>query len=717
MNGLLGGLADTACLDWARGYFVPGVPKGTADDDKFIFDLPGGDRALDVDHVMSGVDVLSDADLADLSDTTKEPIDRDRLVKFAQRLSRATSEHRAWMGELLKKVLKGEPFADKGQRDNTAYKLAQDLGKAFPEADAGSIAEVFTPSLSQMGKDAPTLENIRDKIRRAQREVLATRHRDQRKQQLKEKQLKEKTGFFEYDKGYIERFCERTKSGSTYELFQERLIVQRGNKFFVFSQGNYIPFTEREVANACRDLLKPAAANLRVNIYNVSDKGLETPKSAAQLVHEYGVVAHKEQLRLYEQCSYYEERTHTMVQAPCPIRELKPQKSEAVERWIDAVCGTEVSMGEALRDWLALVPDLRRALAFLMFVGDTGVGKTQFANGIARLWSMEGCVAMSHAFDPFNVEITTCPVLLADEALPMDFRGRVPTDKIRSLISSSSHAINAKNQAVVKLRGFFRLIAAVNNRDKLNFGQAHSREDIAAIQRRTLIIPVQPGASALFDFDHFVTEDGLARHSLWLQENREVSESRFGVDASSVTHVLDLVRDTTTESVLEWILWFLENRRLEEDHELPAFVLGEEFFINPDLLHKHWGTCFTGKEDRRPTKVKLREVVGIIKKGKGIRVRLSSGARRQYSQVDREILFKYIYRERLDKEHYELQLQCFTQKLFDNPYVKLPVEYRKPTAHQRERRRFAEKQLQALKDAAPDGEDEDEELDHAQEAE
>lgn len=708
LNGLLGGLSDPACADFTHGYFVPAVPEGASLEHTFMFSMPEGEQALDVDHLLSSIDTLSVSDLADVSSSSQEPIDRDRVKKFAKRMSRSSVEYRAWMGDLLLKVLQGEPFAEKGQRDNTVYKLAQDLGEAFPEAAADSLAVLFSTSLSNMGPDCPSVEDVRDKVQRAQRQVLEKRLREKKKELIKGKQLRERAGAKEYTKEWIEQFCERTGNGSTFELFGERLILQKGNRFFVFFNGNYHPFTERELSNACRDLLKPAADLLDVSLYNVNEKGFSTPKSPPQLVHDYGVVAHHEEQRMYAQATFYEESTHTIVEAPCPLRALEPEEIPEVDEWIEVVTGSP-EVAEALRDWMAVAPDLTRALAMLVFVGVTGVGKTAFANCLARLWTTGDAVKMEHAFASFNTEIKRCPILLADETLPVDFRGRVPTDKIRSLISSNSHAINPKNRDIINLRGFFRLVAAINGNDKLDFGQAHSREDLEAIKRRTLIIPVNPKAQALFDYGLFYYEDGIARHALWLQQNREVQESRFGVEATKVTHVLDLIRDSTTENVLEWVLWFLKQRKLEEEHNLPAFVLGEHVYLNADNLHIYWESCFNGKEQRRPNKAKLRESVAVLRDEEEIRVRLSSGERRRYSRISNDTLFRYIAREGQDLEYFRLQLQCYTLELYENSYVKLPTKHRRVSSHQKDRRRFAERRLEALREITPEGEDDEEE--------
>src|SRR5690606_14280138 len=153
------------------------------------------------------------------------------------------------------------------------------------------------------------------------------------------------------------------------------------------------------------------------------------------------------------------------------------------------------------------------------------------------------------------------------------------------LISSSKHAINAKNQPLVSVSGHFRLIAAVNNQDKLRFGQVHGKEDVEAIQKRILSIDVREQAAPLFDYKNFVENDWIAEHILWLHKTRKVSDARFGVEYES-TETLSLIRSKETEHVLECVLWNLEARRYEADNtgeDSPALSIKGRVLLNTEL--------------------------------------------------------------------------------------------------------------------------------------
>ena len=686
-NNLLGGFGDGQCKDPSRGYFAPGVPTGTGEEFKVIHRFEGG--PLDINKLMSGVDTMSAVDLSDIEDTGKEHIDRERVMRFARKQVASKQEYVSWMGNRMMKMLKGEPFSDKGERDNTAYKMARDLGKAFPKGDSDSLASLFAQSLSQMGSDGPQVSDVREKIQRAQREEAVRSLKEEKAKLAVEQSFLEASGApSDYDKAFVENFCNFTGNGCNFDLFKQRLIIQRSNRYYVFSVNTYWPYSKDELTNACRDLFKPAEGSLGANIYNVSDKGLETPKSAQQLVHDYGVVAKKEEIRMWANASYFEESTQTLVEAPYPKRKLEPKKHEAVDKWINDVCGSD-PLREALRDWMALAPDLTRPLAMLVFVGKTGMGKTSFATGVSRLWTTTGYTKMKDAFGNFNTGLKKSPVLLADEEMPKDFRGNILTEEIRSLISSDQHQVNEKNRNLVLLRGHFRTVAALNNRDKLNFGSRHSKEDVEAIQARTLLITVQPNAH--FDYELFVNEDAIAEHALYLQKERTVQDRRFGLAVKN--SLVDHIQDSFADDVFEWIIWFVENRKLEDEKSIPAFVAKGNVYISPIGLAKFWTACHTDRKEigQRAATQGLK----LIASGEKVNVVTTMGVCRGYYCITKETLEAYALREDLDAQLLKLRLMKFTEQIADSPYIKVPKMYL-PTPEDRKVMEFSERRLEKL---------------------
>ena len=673
INNMFEGLADTKCADCTHGYFLPAAPPGSDPDELILLHFEG--NPLDVDSLLESVLLLSPEDAEDVAIAgNKEVIPRERVKAFAKHVSRSKNEYKSWMGQLLIKVLNGDVFAERGGRDDTIYKLAGDLGQAFPDADAGALADLFTPSLSKMGKDCPTPADVRKKISRAQRKVVLEQRAEQRAKNVQQKQVREKLGG-DYTKEYIEQFCKETGSGARFDVFGKRLIVQKSSKYYVFSQGKYFAFEDKELYNACRDLLLPAEKLFRVSINNVSEKGLDTPKSVIQLVHDYGVVAINKEIRLFAPTSYYEEDTSTFVEAPVPIRIKKGVRHEAIDRWIDCICPNE-EIAECFRDWLAVLPNLRRALAMLVFTGGSGVGKTSFASGIARLWTTTGVTNMGEAWvGDFNEGFTTCPVLLADESFPTDKQGRVPTDQIRSLVSSGSHKLNVKNTKLQRLQGYLRLVAALQSTEKLSsFSKVDGQHDVDAIQQRLFHLAIPRGnverGSKLFDYGLFVQQDGLAEHAMYLMENREVPEKyRFGIRKLGAENQVDLVLgDERVAQVMDWLLWYLETRKFDgsEKSETPVFCIKGTLCVNSELFAEHMDAHLKGGKSRnelRWSRNDLVRVFNLISEGDPIRIQDKVNRKfRRYHVINNELLLKHVDMVGRNAEMYALLLLKHTKR-------------------------------------------------------
>jgi hypothetical protein len=674
INNMFEGLADPKCADCSHGYFLPSAPPGAKASQLILQHYEG--NPLNVDELLESILLLPDSDAEDVATAgNREVIPRERVKAFAKHVSRSKNEYKSWMGQLLLKVLAGDVFAERGGRDDTLYKLAGDLGQAFPDADASALAELFEPSLAKMGSDCPKIPDVRKKIQRAQKRVVLEQRAEQRAKTVQEKQVREVLGG-DYTKEYIDQFCKDTGSGSKFELFGKRLIVQKGSKYYLFSHGKYYPFEEKELYNASRDLLLPAQKLFRVSINNVSDKGLDTPKPVIQLVNDYGVVAVHKEMRLFASASYYEEASRTFVEAPSPLRIKEGVRRDAVERWIDSVCANE-EIAECFRDWLAVLPNLRRALAMIVFTGASGVGKTSFASGIARLWTTSGFTKMGQAWDDFNDAITQCPVLLADESLPTDKQGRsVPTDRIRELISAGSHQLNVKNMKIQKLQGYLRLVAALNNESKLsNLGKVDGRNDVDAIQQRLFLVKIPDHKAAqsakLFDYEKFVDQDWLAEHALYLMENRQVSErNRFGIRRLSGENNIDVILgDERIAQVFDWLLWYLETRKYDvsERSETPAFCVKGRLYVNSELFAEHMYDHLKGSKPRNELKWSRSDflrVFNLISSDESVRVHdvVNRKSRRRYNMIDKEMLLKYADNAGRDSQAYSLLFLQHTKR-------------------------------------------------------
>lgn len=102
------------------------------------------------------------------------PVTLDMLRKYAKQLSKSKSALKSELGDLLEKVVAGEPFGegDARRRDDAVARLTFDLTRHFRGYSGQSIAKLFEPSLKKMKErdpNCPGPEVVLESLRRAQK--------------------------------------------------------------------------------------------------------------------------------------------------------------------------------------------------------------------------------------------------------------------------------------------------------------------------------------------------------------------------------------------------------------------------------------------------------------------------------------------------------------------------------------------------------------------
>jgi hypothetical protein len=555
-NARFGGLADPACKDPSRVYFTPAAPAGTEDETIYYYE-PGA--PLDVDEILR----MSLAS-AEAAAGKKTDVVRKDLEGLVAKLKRRQSAHYKKLGQRLGQVLEGQSFAEEGERDEVIFQLTGILVETWPHAEPATLASFFAQSIAVMTKlsaTCPTIETVENKLKRHQETVLEDEAAEEQTQ-IAKRALNIQQAFANgrshpYTQEELTAFS--TTAGISREAFQKRWIIQRASSFYLYFNGNYLqPLTDNDVVNAAvRDLAPAHSAG--VDLWKVNARGDLVLKSVLEMIKDYGTIARNIVVDLAAQRSHFDDKTQTLVEAPCPLRHLKPTYDHEVDEWLKWLAG---SMWETLCDWLAVVTRLDEPCAALYLDGAPGVGKSLLADGLARLWTEEKPTLLDETMGNFNGSLVSCPLVLADETIPKDFKGRVRTSELRQIIQGRSRALTRKFLPNASMRGAIRLIIAANNQDLLTSNEALSTNDIQAIVDRIIYIYCPKNAAKYLrkvNTRSFVKEDRIARHALWLSQHRVVQQGRrFLVEGSDST----LHRTLTTSSglrsaVCNWLVSYL----------------------------------------------------------------------------------------------------------------------------------------------------------------
>ena len=151
------------------------------------------------------------------------------------------------------------------------------------------------------------------------------------------------------------------------------------------------------------------------------------------------------------------------------------------------------------------------------------------------------------------------------------------SEKLRSLIATTSRELNRKYMPVTQLKGAIRLIITTNEDNVLQFKGTHTSESTEAIAKRFLKIESEQKAR---EYMVRMVQNGnqtewmlrkIPQHALWLNENREVvSGDRFLVEGSVDDNIVALVVDNDSTSLIcEWIVnWIMQPAPLDNNSQL-----------------------------------------------------------------------------------------------------------------------------------------------------
>lgn len=587
---------DAKCSDPSRFYFTPGLPRGAE-----VFASTwraSGSGCVDVDALVRdfGVASATSGALASRAPTIgATPIPRDAVTKLAAQLCKSDKLDDMHVGQMLRSALDGHKFAEKGQRHAAMLSLTMRLAAKFPTGDPSTIAKHFEHSLGLMqdeGVDEDPTDHLIGLIESAQAKVqesAAAAHAAtvvfQQTQITKAFQGQGHNRATPYS--LEELSAAAAALGCDGSELISRWIVQKDDSIYVLfidplKGPIYLPPMSRmAIETSVAQNLSPAIT-AGVSTDTFDERGNAVPKTLGQLVKQYGRVIKHAEMSMLAPCTYLDAMRSTIVEATTPLRALAPEYDEEVDEWLTLLAGDPAPVALAsnaapgtkaarLCDWLATVTDLSQCAPALFLKGQAGVGKGLFASGLARLWEAEMPTSLEQAMGTFNYAITRCPLILADERIPENFRGEPRTEELRELITSRSFELTRKHRDPMTCHGALRVILAANNFGIISRRAELTPEDALALADRFILIEPNPLAREYLIArggpvwgESVVAGDRLARHVHWLRVQNElgarpiVKGTRLIVpgDAHALADSLQAA-SRTPWAVCRWLVSFL----------------------------------------------------------------------------------------------------------------------------------------------------------------
>jgi len=569
-------LSDRKDSDASRAYFLPSCP---ADRAEFAFAESHDGAVIEVSRYIG-------ADVPEAPTDGVFPVTPEYLRKLGTSLSKRKSLGDSQIGEILLLVAQGLPYATEGERDDVTWRLCVRLAKEIPEANAESLGAVFAASLSLMGAEAPTPAMVVEKFSRARTQNAERSHaaEDWRKARIRS------IFFGSREEPYTDAEI------ATWGIRSDEWLLTFEKELFVAFDGSYVGPLVRAHEEALQ-WLAPAP----FSIVRLREDGTIVYRTLKEMLVEQGKQITKRVVWIGGQGNTrYDRDTDTLHTFACPLRSLEPAYDANVDAFLAGIARSSKSK---LETWLAACIDPEIALPMLWLMGDPGVGKSLLAAGVARLWTKDG-PGDAHAAlgTEYQDALLRCPLLLADEHLPRDFRGHVVTEKIRSLLTSPTHHVNKKYGMQGRVTGMVRLIAATNAGALSGLSLALKPEDFSAIAERILMIRCKGSPRIASDLAaSFVKDDRIARHVLWLASKYARSTTdRFAVTGDAEDLVTELfVQSEWRAEVLEWIFLALADpQRHFMKWKYPAIVAKDGVvYIRRKDIGKCWSDYYNDKLD------------------------------------------------------------------------------------------------------------------------
>lgn len=601
--------ADRDADGVSRGFFVPSAHPARLEQASMFY-LPGG--GLPVSHVP-----VVPARAIVPAATPAQPVrfvQNDTWEMLARRMQKHNSAKTAELGNRLKNVLLGAPFAQPTERDVILWDLVSVVVRAYPDVSQDAIWELFRHSIERMAAEHPegakTEHDVREKVERARGQVDA--EADKHMPYDRKDAIKQAFGC-ERDAPYTadELANIQEKTGLSALQLERSWILQHESDYYLISHNGRLVTTQREaLLNTCRVVLSPAPIDL-----HVIDKTGRRLKNVGELLEAHSLPITEVRRSLIAKAPVFDLPRRAITLPTCAARSITAHYSQDIDDWLACLAGQRYL--DLIR-WLGQVPDLTYPLTGLVLTGPKSVGKSLLANGLSRLWCTTGPSKLSEAMGGFNATLERCPFCHADEAeIPKDARGVERTGELREFVQSTARLVNEKFRRQVTLEGAARLQISANNENVFAMQAALTDHDVNAIAERFTHIRCNPLAAEYLEskggrdgVEEWIAGDALPAHVLWLAEQYgNMRRGRFGIESDEATDLTDTlaVGSGVRSNICELVVRVLSSPEPLADG---AFVIGRELVVHLDWILKHWELVI-GKGKRPPTSAIIQALEGL----------------------------------------------------------------------------------------------------------
>jgi len=296
----------------------------------------------------------------------------------------------------------------------------------------------------------------------------------------------------------------------------------------------------------------------------------------------------------------FDPTTHIMNEAAGAIDpKVKPEYNAEIDHWLTLLGGDH---HDKLKDWLATYPEFDMPTCALYIHGDNSVGKALFAEGLAHGLHNTTAAPYSALTGSFNEELTKCPLIWADEAIPNGFLDDASSAVFRRILGTTKIVIQRKYRSPAMLSGAPRLLVTANNQDALRMREDLTPQDVEALKRRIGYVVADPATAQYLEdlggrayTKAWVKGKGFARHIMWLAKNRDVDRgSRYLVEGWKS----DLVDNFNFNSGLNPDVLMALVNYLADGQRSDMMPYGDgEFRVHLKTLHTKWNELTGTKKD------------------------------------------------------------------------------------------------------------------------